>query len=281
MILIIILILGFNTTLAASQLEVDYLDVGLGDSIIIKTPQDKVILIDGGSKESYDNLKDYLSRNEITKFDYVVSTLPHRNHIGGLLTILDEFKVDKVIDSGMKNNTQLYKEYLDLIEQKDITYEIGRAGDEFQVGEIKFKIIHPDEHTYNLKNSSLVLLMEYNNYSFLFMGDVDSKLEEKLILSNKEISAQILKVGNHGSNLSTSADFLEEVSPKTAIITSGIDDNYPHSGTIRRLEQKDINIYRTDKNGIISIKTDGKTFRITTQYDSKVQPDNNQNRGRP
>lgn len=267
--------------MAASQLEVNYLDVGLGDSILIKIPEDKVILIDGGSKKTCNKLKEYLNREEITKLDYVISAVPHRNHIGGLLTILEEFKVDKIIDSGAKEKSLIYEEYLDLIEQKDITYEVGRVGDKFQVGEIEFTVLHPDNNTYNLKNSSLVLLMEYNNYSFLFMGDVDSKLVEKLIKSNKNISAPILKVGNHGSNLSTSAEFLEETSPKAAIITSGIDDNYPHSGTIRRLEQKGINIYRTDKNGNISIKTDGKSFRIFTQYDSKVQPDNNQNRGRP
>ncbi len=84
-----------------------------------------------------------------------------------------------------------------------------------------------------------------------------------------------MKVGNHGNNLSTSKEFIEKVSPMAAIITSGVDDNYPHSGTIKRLEQKDINIYRTDKNGIISIITDGKSLRILTQYD------NNKWRGKP
>ncbi len=76
-----------------------------------------------------------------------------------------------------------------MIEEKNITYEVGRAGDKFQVGEIKFEVLHPDEHTYNLKNSSLVLLMKYKNYKFLFMGDVDSKLEQKLIRIDRNISA--------------------------------------------------------------------------------------------
>ncbi len=94
--LVIILILGFNGTLAANQLEVNYLDVGLGDSILIKSPNDKVILFDGGNKETSVNLKDYLNRNEIKKLDYVISSVPHRNHIGGLLSILEDFEVEKV-----------------------------------------------------------------------------------------------------------------------------------------------------------------------------------------
>ena len=187
--LVIILILGFNGTLAANQLEVNYLDVGLGDSILIKSPNDKVILFDGGNKETSVNLKDYLNRNEIKKLDYVISSVPHRNHIGGLLSILEDFEVEKVLDSGVKDKSPIYQEYFDLIEEKNITYEVGRAGDKFQVGEIKFEVLHPDEHTYNLKNSSLVLLMKYKNYKFLFMGDVDSKLEQKLIRIDRNISA--------------------------------------------------------------------------------------------
>ncbi|MCF8000653.1 MAG: MBL fold metallo-hydrolase [Halanaerobiales bacterium] len=278
---IIIIVLAFNVTLSAGQLEVNYLDVELGDSILIKTPNDKTILIDGGSKDSCNNLKNYLSKYEIKKLDYVISAVPHPNHIGGLLPILEEFKVEKVIDSGLRDKTSIYREYLDLIEQKNITYKTGRTGDKFQVGEIKFEVLHPDKHTYNLKNSSLVLLMKYSNYRFLFMGDVDSKLEEKLIQSNKNISAQILKVGNHGSNLSTSKEFLEKVSPRTAIISSGLDDNYPHAGNIRRLNQKNINIYRTNKKGTITIKTDGKSLSISTQYDSKVNTGINENTGEP
>ncbi|MDZ7672808.1 MAG: MBL fold metallo-hydrolase [Halanaerobiales bacterium] len=268
LILLIILVLSFTTLSAANQLKVHYIDVGQGDSILIEVPDSYSMLIDGGPKSEANKLVSYLEKLRINKINYVVSTHPHTDHIGGLLTVLNDFEVEKIIDSGKIHTSQTYEDYLTLIDTKSIPYKLGRKGDKIYLGEAEFTVLHPDNTELDINNSSIVLLMKYGKTRFIFMGDSEREAENEILSSNKVIRAHFLKVGHHGSNTSTSKDFLEKVSPQVAIIMCGSDNSYghPHIETINKLMEKEIKVYRTDKNGTIILSTDGNSFSTTIQY---------------
>ena len=167
---VLLLIFLFSTVVAGNQLKVHYIDVGQGDSILIEAPNNQTMLIDGGPKERGSNLRFYINSNSINELDYVVSTHPHADHIGGLLTILEDFEVGKVIDSGKVHTSKTYEEYLTTIDQNGIPYEVGRTGDKLKLGDVSIKILHPDNTNYDLNNTSVVMLMNYGKARFLFNG---------------------------------------------------------------------------------------------------------------
>lgn len=276
LLLLIILVLSFTTLVTANQLKVHYIDVGQGDSILIEIPDSYSMLIDGGPKSEANKLVSYLNKLGINKINYAVSTHPHSDHIGGLLTVLNDFEVEKIIDSGKIHTSQTYEDYLTLIDTKNIPYKLGRKDDKFYLGEAEFTVLHPNNTELDINNSSIVLLMKYGKTRFLFMGDAEGEAEKEILSSNNSIRAHFLKVGHHGSNTSTSKDFLEKVSPQVAIIMCGLDNSYghPHIETINKLIDKDIKVYRTDKNGTIILTTDGKSFSTTIQYGNKGIKDN-------
>jgi len=290
-----LLILSFSTVIAANQLKVHYINVGQGDSILIETPDDQTMLIDGGSKDKGSHVSFYLNSNNINQLDYVVSTHPHADHIGGLLTILDDFEVGKVIDSGKVHTSKTYEDYLTMIDQKGISYEVGRTGDTITLGDVNIKVLHPDNTDYDLNNASIVLLMKYGKAKFLFMGDAEEEVEEELIDDSYNIRAHFLKVGHHGSGTSTTFGFIDEVNPQVAVIMCGEDNDYghPHQSTIKLLKENEIETYRTDQNGTVVIKTDGESYSVDKQFESNVssqeydeetkeeeKPDGNKSKGK-
>lgn len=274
--IITLLLFLFSGSVLTANLETHYLDVGQGDAILIQTPEDHFILIDGGPQSAGDKIVSYLNNQKIETLDYIVSTPPHADHIGGLITILDHFEVNKIIDSSKVHTSQTYEDYLTQIDQKDISYQQGRTGDSFSLGEVDFKILHPDQvENYDLNNSSLVLHMEYKRMKFLFTGDVEEKAEAVILNSEENIEADFLKVAHHGSRSSTSSQFLSEVSPQLAIIMCGQDNRYdhPHEETLQKLSEAEVELYRTDQHGTIILSTDGKEYNVTAEYEPDTSVD--------
>ncbi len=270
---IIILLLSVSF-FANAQLKVHFIDVGQGDSILLQSPDESNMLIDGGDrwKSSQKKLTSYLKEQGVNKIDILISTHPHADHIGGLSAVLEEFAVEKVYDSGRVHTSKTYENYLNLIDEKDISFDILRSGDEISLDELKFNVLHPEDdvENYNLNNSSIVLHLTYKDISFLFTGDIEKEIEKEIIKKGYNLKSNIVKISHHGSKTSSHKNFLEKVNPKTAVIQAGEDNKFghPHSEILRLLENKNIDIYRTDKQGNILITTDGTSYEVSTTEDS-------------
>ncbi|MFH1683870.1 MAG: DNA internalization-related competence protein ComEC/Rec2 [Candidatus Margulisiibacteriota bacterium] len=254
-------------------LTITVLDVGQGDAIFLESPSGKKILIDGAERKMGERvIVPFLQKKGVSRLDMVVLTHPHEDHVGGLPAVLEKIEVDTVLDPGFDYNSQTYKRFLALIEKNKIKYHLARAGQEVSLGEkIKGLVLYPslpfvDE---NVNNSSVVLRIQYNKFSMVFTGDNEKEGEERILetFPASSLASTVLKVGHHGSSTSTSIPFLDAVDPEVAVISCGKRNKFrhPHAETLKKLQSKGIKIFRTDKNGAVTIKTDGKTYSIAPE----------------
>lgn len=247
-----------------TYLDVMYVDVGQADCEIIKLPNGKKILIDAGSKGNADTIESYLKRMNITELDYVIATHPHEDHIGGMSEIIKTFKTDCIYMPDVTSNTNVFSEFITTILEYDIPVATAKAGLEIlNADDIEITVVAPKKDEYsNLNNYSIVIKLRHKNNVFLFMGDAE-ELSEKEIL--EDIHADVIKIGHHGSDTSTSSDFLQRVSPKIAVISVGKDNPYgfPDENILNRL--KNIKVLRTDINGSILLRSNGEKINIYTE----------------
>ncbi|MGN7479116.1 MBL fold metallo-hydrolase [Solibacillus silvestris] len=252
----------------SKEMTVHFIDVGQGDSIFIQAPDGKTMLIDGGVKGAGKELVNYLKANGVERLDYVVATHPDADHIGGLIAVLNSISIKEFIDSGKVHTSQTYEEMLRLIQDKNIRFTVPKAGDQLTLDdELDIEVIGADETASDNNDASIVLRVVYRNISFLLMGDADHGIERELLRKGIDVQATILKAGHHGSNTSSSLEFVKEVSPLATILSYGQDNKYghPHAEVIDVLQQTGSEIYSTAEAGTIVVKTDGATYGIDAQ----------------
>lgn len=250
----------------SDDLKIHFIDIGQGDSSLIITPNKKTILIDTGTKSSSNILIEYLNRQGVDTIDVLVSTHPHSDHIGGAVDIMDNFKVNQVLDSGFVHTSKTYENYLEKIDEKDIPFSVVKSGDTFNLDGLNVKILNPLEPKEDANNSSIVMRVEYGDFSCLFTGDIEEKSEIEIINNNHFIQSVVLKVAHHGSDTSSSQIFLEKVMPDVSIIEVGKDNPYGHPSkrVLDRLNIIKTEVFRTDLDGTIIIKSDGVNYSVST-----------------
>lgn len=246
----------------SSNLEVYFLDVGQADSILISN-KDHHILIDAGNNEDGPLLVNYIKELGISKFDLVVGTHPHEDHIGGLDNIIDNFDIDNIYLPDVITTTKTFEEVIDSISNKNIEITIPKVNDTLSLGDITIEVISSNSNQDNLNDSSLVLKLTYGSNSFLFTGDISSEVEKTII--DKNIDVDVLKVSHHGSSSSTSTNFLKKVTPSYAIISVAKKNtyNHPSKSTINRIKEYTDNLYITSELGTIKITSNGKDINVT------------------
>jgi len=249
--------------------QVVFFDVGQGDAIFIETPQKHQILIDGGPDSK---ILEKLSK-EIPfwdrKIDLIILTHPERDHLNGLLQVLKKYEVENILWTGIKRETNEWKEWENAILKEKARIIIAQAGQQLIAGMANFKILFPlenlnDKEFKNTNDTSIVIQLVYQKMSFLLMGDSSQIVEKELISQNENLNSDVLKVGHHGSKTSSSNDFIERVSPALAVISVGKDNSYghPHQEVLEILKKYGIKVLRTDLNGDIKIVSDGEKFQI-------------------
>lgn len=255
-----------NSQTINNSVQVHFIDVGQGDSILIEA-EDSAMLIDAGENNMGATVVKYLKDQGIERLDYVIGTHPHSDHIGGLDDVIDAIPVDRIIMPDVVHTTKTFEDVLDSIEAKNLRITKAVAGDTYELGPASFIVIAPNsDHYEELNDYSVGIKFMYGKTSFLMAGDAEGPSEKEMLSNGLDLSANVLKLSHHGSAYSTSASFLEAVNPEYAVITVGEDNNYghPHKESILALKDRSIPIYRTDKQQTIIFSTDGSNISVNT-----------------
>lgn len=238
-----------------------FLNVGQGDSILIKTPGNHQILVDGGPKnyvfQELDRVMPFFDKT----IDLVVLTHPHADHIDGLVEVLKRYQVNMILMTGVTYQNANYKEFMKVAAERNILIYIAENNFDFKFGEVILDVLYPKNQLLganfkNLNNSSIVIKISYRNRKIMLTGDMEFEEENALIKTGLNLRADILKVGHHGSSTSSSAKFLNLVKAKIAVIQSGVGNTFGHptKEALERLKAAGVQqIYRNDLDGRVEI----------------------------
>ena len=245
-------------------LEITFIDVGQGDSTLIKSPDGKYMLIDAGEYRNVSSVLEAIGASELSKLDYVIATHPHSDHVGGLSEVFRRYAVGTAYDIGRVHPTSSYEFYLDAVRDSKARFTLIRAGSSFKLGaSVSITFLWPEKDMpQDLNNASAVFLLKYGDFDALFMADCGADTESALIKAGRILPVELLKVGHHGSRHSSSADFLRLCSPEIGIIFAGKgnDYGYPQPDTLKRLRDAGVQVMRTDLSGSITVSSDGKSW---------------------
>ena len=254
---------------ANGVIEVSYLDVGQGDATYIKV-NDMDILIDAGSKSDVDNLMKQLEEKNIDDFEIIVATHPHEDHIGGMTKVLQTYKVESFYMPKVEHSTKTFENMLREVENQGLKVKVLKEGINIDIGEgALLETISPTQDSYsNLNNYSPIMKLTFGNKSFLFTGDAEKDVEAEVLSKYKDkLDSDVIKFGHHGSSTSSSKSFIEAVSPIYGIISCGVDNSYghPHKEILKLIQDMNIEAYRTDTQGQITVISDGNNIEIETE----------------
>ena len=258
--------LNISSQVTNSEMEVHFLNVGGADCAYIRCGDYK-ILIDAADKEPTESVCEYLSNHNVKKLDLVIMSHPHRDHIGQMKSVIDNFEIGKFVQSDIPESvlptSVTYENMLKALVDKKVNTKTLAAGDKFNLGDLKFKVLGPVKSSENINNCSLVVKVVYKDVSFLFTGDAEKFEENSMLKSKRNLNATVLKVGHHGSTTSTTPNFLKSVNPKYVVVSS---ENKPNKNSvIKRLEESCDKVYTTYENGNIVFATDGNNIDIKTE----------------
>jgi competence protein ComEC len=254
-------------------LALHFLDVGQGDGAVLRTPAARWILIDAGPLNDQVDagrrvVVPFLKRQGVRDLTVAFVSHAHADHLGGVLSVFDQFRAGAVIEPGEPVADPLYYGFLDEVAAQAIPWHAGRRGQQFTVDSVRFTILHPDPAWSgwgeDVNEDSLVLLLEYGAFQAIFAGDAGFPAE--LEMRSRIRRVDLLKVGHHGSRGSTGDEWLDSLGPKAGVISVGR-NNYGHPAleTLNRLRHHQVSLWRTDQDGSITVRTDGRSMTVRSK----------------
>lgn len=252
-----------NININKEELNIFYLDVGQADSTFV-TINGYNMLIDSGNEQDGYCIVQFLKAQDINKIDYFILTHCDEDHMGGAYKVIEELEIGTLYMPNKGNETKTYQKLLDTIKNNNIKIDRSLKASKdskYTIGNAYWKVLSIDARN-DLNDSSIVIELDYKDTKYLFMGDATTTIEKMIDWDEVDI----LKVAHHGSNSSTSQEFLNKIKPKYAIISVGLNNSYsfPDSEVIDRLQSNNIKIHRTDEEHTIWITSDGSTIKINT-----------------
>jgi competence protein ComEC len=260
------------------KLRVSFLDVGQGDAAVVELPDGKAIVIDAGPRTgNYDAgeriVAPFLRRRGVPRVDMLIMSHPHDDHLGGIPSVLEQFDVAEILESGQPVKSSTYRRYITDVRAEGCIVDTARSGMPIlRIGNLELYVIFPtilfiDSDTThrspNLNNTSVVIRMQYRDVSLLFTGDAEMEAEGEMVSRYGDfLHCSLLKTGHHGSKTSSTEEFLDAVHPTYAVISVGRFNKFGHPSedVISRLHALHAEIYRTDEEGAIIFESDGKTL---------------------
>ncbi|AAG20977.1 competence-like protein (plasmid) [Halobacterium salinarum NRC-1] len=269
-----------ETAAPTGELVVHQLNVGQGSSTLVVGPDGETLLIDTGDwTDDGEDVIAYLESQGVTRIDHLVTSHPDADHIGGHAAVIEHFEtngdgVGAVYDPGIASSSATYEEYLDAVEAHNVPLYRTQAGDSIPMSGATAQILAPPEGylaNEDRNENSIVVHVQFGASSFLLPGDGETASEEYLVDTyGDRLNSTVLVVGHHGSRSSTSAAFLEAVSPRVAVISSAYESQYghPHEAVLERLAARSIPTYWTATHGTITFTSNGSAVTVATQQDA-------------
>lgn len=250
---------------APNKFQLHMLNIGQGDSIFVQSAQGHHILIDGGPDAKVLSELGKIMHSSFKEIDLIILTHPHADHINGLISVLDRFKVNGVLMTMPDYDNLAYKQFILRLNQYRIPIYSAQKNQDIVLGNLQFDILYPFEpisgkKIENVNNASpiikLNILQNKKVFSILFTGDAEKEVESILLENNINIHSDVLKAGHHGSKTSSTIKFLESVDPKITLISSGINNDYGHPSAevLTSLQKMHVQYFRTDVHGRISLR---------------------------
>ncbi|MBW1870696.1 MAG: DNA internalization-related competence protein ComEC/Rec2, partial [Deltaproteobacteria bacterium] len=272
--LVVLWVIGRLAPIFSDKLEVTFLDVGQGDSTLVRLPGSDTILIDGGEAQEggFDTGRQIIARflwgQGITHLDTVVVTHPQSDHAGGLASIVRIFRPRELWTAQALEDKPATEALARAAKETGTHVRQLRAGQQMLATEgLVVDVVWPTKAAQELSDNerSLVLRISYGQHTFLLTGDLEKDGEAGLIARAIELEADVLKLGHHGSRNATSNELLEKVKPDFAVASAGRDNSYgfPHPELLERLEAAGVRVFRTDLHGAVSFETDGQTLEVS------------------
>ncbi|MFJ8262739.1 ComEC/Rec2 family competence protein [Rummeliibacillus sp. NPDC094406] len=265
--LLLSLFIYVSPSSAASNVKVHVIDVGQGDSILIQTGNENV-LIDGGNKGKGDEVVAYLKKQKVKTLNAVVSTHPDADHVGGLAEVINSLNVKSVYAPKVTHTTQAYKNFLTAVKKEGLKIKVAKKGVEIptKAKNITLKFLAPvKEYTKSdLNDWSGVLQLTHSKKKFLFTGDAETQAENDMLKAGVLSKVDVLKVSHHGAKEATGTSFLNKVKPTYAVISVSKTNGYGHptAETLNRLKKAKTKVYRTDKNGNVIFTSTGSKISV-------------------
>ena len=258
-----------------SPMEVHFIDVGQGDSTLICC-DGHYMLIDAGDNSKGSTVRYYLKKLGIETLDYVIGTHPDADHIGGLDVIIDNFDCKTILMPDVSSDTATYRDVIDAIKWTSNKITLPIVGTVYTLGDASFEILSPVHYNYgdDKNNYSIAIMLTHGDKRFILTGDCETEAEQDILNSGTNLKADVYKAGHHGSNTSTSEDFISAIKPASVVISCGEGNKYghPHKVTLDKIKKVGADVYRTDEQGTIIATSDGKTIRWNTNGTGTFTP---------
>jgi competence protein ComEC len=260
----------------ADTATISVLDVDQGQAVLVVAPDGSAALVDAGRSQTRirEEIVPYAREQGINELQYLILSHPDQDHVGGMPEVFEHFSVENWVDPGIPTTNQRYEETIEIVLEQDIPAILARQGERLTLGDsVELSLLWPQSGFIlsgsepDSNENSVVLKVSFHDVDILIPGDLETRGEDALVEQlGGALEAEILVVGHHGSNTSSTAPFLDAVNPELAIISAGRDNPYghPHDEVMQRLRFRGVEIYRTDLDGTVEIATDGVSYSVTT-----------------